>query len=134
MSKRDEDDELESTSEIITLRDPLSLTRIETPGHSVDCKHLQSFDLKIWFTLNVNSDQFICPVCNRYRSWSSLCFDEFYDKLLPQIPANIEKIQVFPDGKWEYVDTERRQSTSLPAYEITDSTIRSEVILKFLKF
>ena len=33
---------------------------------------------------------------------------------------NIEKIQVFPDGKWEYVDTERRQSTILHAYEITD--------------
>ena len=124
------DDELESTSEIISLRDPLSLIRIDKPGRSTDCKHLQFFDLKTYFTLNVNSQQFTCPVCNKPRPWSTLYCDQTYLAQLPQIPESVDKIEVFPDGTWKCVDdTERRKSVTNPAFEIRDSSIRAEVIL-----
>lgn len=115
------------------MRDPLSLGRIEKPGRSTDCKHLQCFDLKTYFTLNIKSEQFVCPVCNQHRKWSTLCFDEFYHGLLHQIPENVDKVEVFPDGTWKPVDDEkRRKPVTNPAFEInetnTDVNIREEVI------
>ena len=88
---------------------------------------MQFFDLTTWFTLHIHSEQFICPVCNRYRSWSSVYYDDFFAELLHKIPPNIEKIQIFPDRKWEIVHSEiRNPSTDLP-YTISDESIQDEV-------
>jgi hypothetical protein len=117
---------------MISLRDPLSLSRIKKPGRSTDCKHLQFFDLETYFTLNIKSEQFKCPVCNHRRPWSSVFCDQFYLGLLSEIPDSVDKIEVFPDGTWKCVDdNERRKSVTKPAFEIADTSTRVEVVYLF---
>ena len=100
LAKNSED--IAATSEIVSLKDSVSLCRIKNPGRSSACPHTQCFDLGVYFTLNEKKDMFKCPVCNQKRAWSTLVFDEFFKEILDTVTSeDDDKIQVEPDGKWE---------------------------------
>jgi E3 SUMO-protein ligase PIAS1 len=88
-------EDIAATSEIVSLKDYVSLCRIKNPGRSSACPHAQCFDLGVYFTLNQKAERFKCPVCNQERAWSTLVFDEFF-KEIPNSVTNDDK-----DGNWE---------------------------------
>jgi E3 SUMO-protein ligase PIAS1 len=111
LAKNSED--ISATSEIVSLKDSVSLCRIKNPGRSSACPHTQCFDLGVYFELNKNQDKFKCPVCNQERAWSTLVFDEFFKEILDAVSSeDDEKVQIEPDGKWEVFKKNSGSSTS----------------------
>eukprot|EP00172_Hildenbrandia_rubra_P001513 Plantae.Rhodophyta-Hildenbrandia_rubra.ctg2078.p1 GENE.Plantae.Rhodophyta-Hildenbrandia_rubra.ctg2078~~Plantae.Rhodophyta-Hildenbrandia_rubra.ctg2078.p1 ORF type:complete len:1120 (-),score=225.88 Plantae.Rhodophyta-Hildenbrandia_rubra.ctg2078:1264-4623(-) len=49
----------------VSLRCPLSLTRIDCPVKGKNCSHVQCFDLKTFLEFSRKSSKFECPVCNK---------------------------------------------------------------------
>ena len=61
-----EDDDFEIGEEIVSLKCPLTLTRINDPIKGFDCAHLQCFDRENYNALNANKAKWKCPVCDKY--------------------------------------------------------------------
>jgi SUMO ligase MMS21 Smc5/6 complex component len=57
--------EVEAVSEIISLLDPLTMSRIATPCRSIKCNHyLQAFDMTSFLEINQSFGNFKCPCCS----------------------------------------------------------------------
>jgi E3 SUMO-protein ligase PIAS1 len=52
-------------AETLTLKDPISMTRIELPCKSRYCLHTACFDAATFLTLNEQTPTWTCPICNR---------------------------------------------------------------------
>ena len=51
--------------ETLTLKDPISMTRIDLPCKSRYCHHTACFDANTFLTLNEQTPTWACPICNR---------------------------------------------------------------------
>src|SRR5436190_21807869 len=51
--------------ETLTLKDPISMTRIDLPSKSRYCQHTSCFDAATFLTLNEQTPTWQCPICNR---------------------------------------------------------------------
>lgn len=51
--------------ETLTLKDPLSMKRIDLPCKSRWCQHTSCFDAATFLTLNEQTPTWSCPICNR---------------------------------------------------------------------
>lgn len=51
--------------ETLTLKDPISMTRIALPCKSAYCHHFACFDALTFLTLNEQTPTWTCPICNR---------------------------------------------------------------------
>ena len=89
-----------------------------------------------FFTLNEKADQLVCPICNQIRSWSSLIFDGFFDDILKSAGEDVEKVQIWPDGKWEKVVEEkaRRESRRVSVSLDEDTPLMKEQVGCFYLF
>uniref|UniRef100_A0A5K3FBG5 SP-RING-type domain-containing protein n=1 Tax=Mesocestoides corti TaxID=53468 RepID=A0A5K3FBG5_MESCO len=91
----------------VTLLCPLTLTRIEVPVRSVNCDHLQCYDLASYLTINKQRPRWTCPVCSGPAPFRDLRRDDFFLQLLrDKSVGNAERLQVDADGHWRRaVDT-----------------------------
>ncbi|KAJ3032700.1 SUMO ligase siz1 [Rhizophlyctis rosea] len=71
----DADDDIEATSEEVSLKDKATLCRIDTPARSTHCHHVQCFDLSIFFSLMETYPTFECTACNKQVPWESIFVD-----------------------------------------------------------
>ena len=60
-----EDSDVVAGPETLTLKDPISMRRIELPCKSRFCGHTACFDVATFLTLNEQTPTWICPICNR---------------------------------------------------------------------
>lgn len=83
----DEDDIVVGSSKMM-LKDPvrirlgptvltaqLAYMRITLPIRSTKCPHVQCFDAYWWLESNVNTPQFLCPLCTKELKWDELFID-----------------------------------------------------------
>ena len=77
MAKNQNEDELLATSQIVSLRDAVSLQRIITPLKSRNCQHLQCFDGDTFLTMNAKKAVviWVCPKCSKAAPFDSLVYD-----------------------------------------------------------
>eukprot|EP01118_Nematostelium_gracile_P018386 TRINITY_DN8151_c0_g1_i1.p1 TRINITY_DN8151_c0_g1~~TRINITY_DN8151_c0_g1_i1.p1 ORF type:complete len:169 (+),score=14.56 TRINITY_DN8151_c0_g1_i1:59-565(+) len=94
------DDEIQMLSLRLSLRCPLTQSRLITPAKGKQCRHLQCFDLTAYLTMNRNNPSFECPVCQRSLPPSELLKDEFVHHLLQQLPKDLSDVDINPDGSW----------------------------------
>jgi E3 SUMO-protein ligase PIAS1 len=64
--------------ETLTLKDPISMTRIDLPCKSRYCGHTACFDAATFLTLNEQTPTWICPICNRAISTEEDLFLDGY--------------------------------------------------------
>ncbi|KAM7534697.1 hypothetical protein Aperf_G00000105858 [Anoplocephala perfoliata] len=82
-----------------SLNCPLTLSRIRIPVRSINCSHLQCFDLMSYLSASRIRPRWSCPVCSISTPFRDLRRDEFFEELLRN-PALSESalIQVDADG------------------------------------
>ena len=51
--------------ETLTLKDPISMTRVTLPSKGRHCQHTACFDAATFLTLNEQTPTWTCPICNR---------------------------------------------------------------------
>ncbi|SCW02841.1 LAFE_0F15456g1_1 [Lachancea fermentati] len=96
----DEDDDLVTTSTVMTLKCPISYCRMKYPAKSVHCRHLQCFDA-LWF---IQAQQQIptwqCPVCQKKIKIQDLAICEFVDNIIRNCDDEVEQVEISSDGSW----------------------------------
>ncbi|KAJ3046168.1 SUMO ligase siz1 [Rhizophlyctis rosea] len=94
------DDDIEATSEEVSLKDKATLCRITTPARSTTCHHVQCFDLEVFFSMMENYPTYECTACNRVIPWESIIVDGYFAEILAKAPEDVEKVEIQPDGTW----------------------------------
>ncbi|EEB05702.1 SUMO E3 ligase Pli1 [Schizosaccharomyces japonicus yFS275] len=119
--KRDNDDaDLIATSVDVSLKCPLSFTRISVPIRSIFCKHIQCFDALAFLQLNKQMPSWSCPVCNTTVRYYDLIIDGYLEDILANTPPNAESVTVDPEGKWTlnaFDDDDESSENETPAKE-----------------
>ncbi|SCU88801.1 LANO_0D03114g1_1 [Lachancea nothofagi CBS 11611] len=97
----DEDEDLVTTSTVMTLQCPISYCRMRYPSKSVHCRHLQCFDA-LWF---IESQQQIptwhCPVCQKALKVEDLAVCEFVEEIIKKCDEDVEQVEISRDGSWK---------------------------------
>jgi len=99
-----EDDDIVAGPQKMSLRCPLTFTRIATPCRSSKCVHPQCFDATSWFTMMEQTTTWLCPVCERTLDHKDLVMDGYFDEILQQTPESVEDVMVEADGQWHTSD------------------------------
>lgn len=109
MTKANADPDIAATSVRMSLKDPISTLRITLPVRSISCSHNQCFDGSMFMQLQEQAPQWACPVCSKSVSYENLCVDKYFEEILQQTPASVEKVDIEPDGQWHQIKEEDSQ-------------------------
>lgn len=98
-------DDVVELSRKISLRDPISFTRVSVAARGMLCAHLQCFDLVNYLRFNQSAADFRCLICSGFVPVEALVVDAFMQTVLNQLPVHddIDDITVFPDASWSPV-------------------------------
>ncbi|KAK5096655.1 E3 SUMO-protein ligase pli1 [Lithohypha guttulata] len=121
MQNRAKDDDIIATSSNMSLKDPVQMTRIETPCRSISCKHNECFDAAVFLALQEQAPTWTCPICNRPAAWETLVFDQFVQDILDNTSSDTEQVTIEPDGRWHLIKHEEPSYNKNPFVKHNDS-------------
>jgi len=76
MLSKAKDVDIEATSQVMSLKCPLSYMRLSLPCRGMGCKHVQCFDATSYLQLQEQGPQWLCPVCSNPARFEQLAVDE----------------------------------------------------------
>ncbi|KAI0554229.1 hypothetical protein F4679DRAFT_570615 [Xylaria curta] len=106
MNKKANDPDVIATSTVLSLKCPLSYTRIRTPVRSVLCNHISCFDGSSYLQLQEQGPQWLCPICNQSAPFENLAIDEYAKDILEKTEDSVEQVTIEPNGQWATQPTE----------------------------
>ena len=71
------DPDIVATSTVLSLKCPLSYSRINLPCRSTSCRHTQCFDATSYLQLQEQGPTWSCPICNTPAPFEILAVDEY---------------------------------------------------------
>jgi E3 SUMO-protein ligase PIAS1 len=77
MVSKAKDADIEATSQVMSLKCPLSYMRLGLPCRGMGCKHVQCFDATSYLQLQEQGPQWLCPVCSNPARFDQLAVDEY---------------------------------------------------------
>lgn len=117
------DDEVVATSSNMSLKDPVQMTRIETPCRSMACKHNECFDAAVYLALQEQAPTWTCPICSKPAPWDQLVFDQFFQDILNSTD-DVEQVTIEPNGEWhrvkEVADSQQSKSDNKQSQDDDD--------------
>lgn len=99
-AENEEEDDLVVSTSRVTLRDPLSYTRMKYPVQSLYCKHIQCFDGLIYLELQLQVPTWTCPICQEKIKVQDLAILEYFQDILDSVDQNTEQVEIGQDGSW----------------------------------
>ncbi|KAI1117125.1 hypothetical protein F5Y14DRAFT_404939 [Nemania sp. NC0429] len=99
ITKKANDPDVVTTSTTLSLKCPLSFTRLRTPCRGIRCNHIQCFDATSYLQLQEQGPQWICPICNLPATFENLAIDEYVRNILESTDS-VEQVKIEPDGQW----------------------------------
>ncbi|KAK5627728.1 hypothetical protein RRF57_003443 [Xylaria bambusicola] len=106
INKKANDPDVVATSTVLSLKCPLSYTRLSTPCRSVLCQHIQCFDATSYLQLQEQGPQWLCPICNQAAPFENLAVDDYVRDILENTVDATEQVTIEPDGQWSAQKTE----------------------------
>ncbi|KAL5382104.1 hypothetical protein DPSP01_006782 [Paraphaeosphaeria sporulosa] len=100
MRKKAEDPDIEVGDSVMSLKDPISTLKINTPCRSTLCTHNRCFDGESFLQLQEQAPTWTCPICNKIISFEALAVDEYVQDILKNVPRNTDQVKVKADGQW----------------------------------
>ncbi|KAJ3414731.1 SUMO ligase siz1, partial [Chytridiales sp. JEL 0842] len=97
------DDDVISTSELVSLKDPVTKTYITTPARGSKCLHVQCFDLESFLLLNETHPTWTCPTCSNIVAFKDIFVDGYFEELLRSAASDkrgVETVEIQTDGTW----------------------------------
>ncbi|KAF7348863.1 hypothetical protein MVEN_01406400 [Mycena venus] len=120
------DDDIIAGSLKMSLRCPLSFTRITTPSRSAKCTHSQCFDAGAWFAVMEQTTTWLCPVCENVLDWRELIVDGLFFEILSSTPDTVDDVLLDADGGWRAIDSSLSGSGSGKKLETYSSAKKLE--------
>lgn len=106
------DEDIVTTSSVMSLKCPLSFTRIRTPCRGIGCNHNQCFDATSYLQLQEQAPTWTCPVCNKSVSWDNLVLDLYVQDILNSTAKDTEQVTIEPNGQWSHQISSQTNGTS----------------------
>ncbi|KDN68394.1 putative MIZ/SP-RING zinc finger [Colletotrichum sublineola] len=100
ISKKAADTDIVTTSQVLSLKCPLSYMRLDVPCRSVNCSHIQCFDATSYLQLQEQGPQWLCPICNKSAPFEQLAVDEYVRDILANTSKSLDQVTIEPDGQW----------------------------------
>lgn len=111
-NKKDDDIIVSDENLELTLCDPVSLGRITIPVRSVECSHIQCFDLKTFLMISNNNQKMLkCPICNKKCDNMELMIDSLILSILGQTKE--DKVEMRSNGSWDIKKEEMKEEAVL---------------------
>ncbi|XVE64772.1 hypothetical protein DITRI_Ditri07aG0128700 [Diplodiscus trichospermus] len=85
----------------ISLKCPISRTRIKIPVKGHACKHLQCFDFNNYVDINSRRPAWRCPHCNQHLCYTDICVDQNMVKVLKEVAEDVSDVIISVDGSWK---------------------------------
>lgn len=76
LNSKANDPDVVATSQVLSLKCPLSYMRLDIPCRGISCTHIQCFDAGSYLQLQEQGPQWICPICNKSAPFEQLAVDE----------------------------------------------------------
>ncbi|KAH8724714.1 E3 SUMO-protein ligase PIAS1 [Phaeosphaeriaceae sp. PMI808] len=99
MMKKANDPDIEVGSSVMSLKDPISTLKINTPCRSTICTHNQCFDAESFLQLQEQAPTWTCPICNKTISYEGLAVDVYVEEILSKV-RNADQVTIQPNGEW----------------------------------
>lgn len=107
------------TSNILSLKCPLTMERVFEPARGVQCQHLQCFGFEAFvksnMSLNAFNNRWKCPICSLVVRPSDLCIDDYVDHVLATTPLEVDEVRVAADGSITTGGSHSRESDDVEA-------------------
>jgi hypothetical protein len=114
---------------MLTLVCPITHKRLINPARSLNCLHLESFELESFIKLNASSCRWQCPICKNEASISKLRVDKFLMKVLNECQA--DKVEISKDSKWVALDVNNNSTKAITKdfYDLTNENGNDTIYL-----
>ncbi|XP_024993343.1 E4 SUMO-protein ligase PIAL2 isoform X2 [Cynara cardunculus var. scolymus] len=109
----DSDNEIVEGPSRISLKCPISFSRIKIPVKGHSCKHLQCFDFNNYVGMNSRRPLWRCPHCSQSVCFTDIRIDQSMVKVLKEVGEDVSYVKISSDGSWEAV-TESNEHTIKP--------------------
>ncbi|XP_042480720.1 E4 SUMO-protein ligase PIAL2-like isoform X2 [Macadamia integrifolia] len=105
----------------ISLKCPISHTRIRTPVKGHLCKHHQCFDYDNFLEINSRRPSWRCIHCNRSVCYTDIRIDQNMVKVLEEVADGVSDVIISVDGSWKAAcegnDQEHQPHSGTLSYE-----------------
>lgn len=110
----DDGDEIFAGEEVITLNDPLLMSRIDVPVKGIECVHAQVFDLDVFLEYSATNHCWNCPICSKPLPANQLFIDSKVENILKQVKDDddIEKVKLNLNGTVTILDPMNEKETN----------------------
>lgn len=95
------DDEIQTASVDYSLRCPLGFMRMNWPGRSILCTHIQSFDLVYFLEVYLMKVERKCPICNARICLEDLMVDELFWNIVQNSSSEVESVRMNENAEWK---------------------------------
>ncbi|KAF5822839.1 putative chromatin regulator PHD family [Helianthus annuus] len=129
----DSDSDLEVVADNITvsLRCPMSGSRMKIAGRFKPCAHMGCFDLEVFVEMCQRSRKWQCPTCLKNYSLESVIIDPYFTRITSKMHScgdDVTEIEVKPDGSWRAKSEDDRKSLGeLGHWHLPDGTLCAPV-------
>ncbi|AES88651.1 putative chromatin regulator PHD family [Medicago truncatula] len=101
----DSDSDLEVVSDTfsISLRCPMSGSRMKIAGRFKPCIHMGCFDLDVFVEMNQRSRKWQCPICLKNYALENIIIDPYFNRITSMMincGEDVTEVEVKPDGSW----------------------------------
>ncbi|KAL5604692.1 hypothetical protein BROUX41_001957 [Berkeleyomyces rouxiae] len=119
LTKTLDDPDIEATSQVLSLKCPLSYSRLKLPCRGTACRHIQCFDAESYLLLQQQAPTWQCPICNKYTPYEQLAIDQYVLEILETTAMSLEQVTIEPTGEWG-VPALKLNNTSQPTAHAGD--------------
>lgn len=121
-----EDDDIVVSNASVTLRDPLSYTKMKYPVQSIYCKHTQCFDGMVFLQSQLQIPTWICPHCQIPININDLAISDYFLQILSSVEEDIDQVTLNDDGTWKVV-IPKEESPSKKEEKVNAKVIQEEI-------
>ncbi|KAL8204710.1 hypothetical protein R6Q57_010333 [Mikania cordata] len=125
----DSDSDLEVVADNISvsLRCPMSGSRMKIAGRFKPCVHMGCFDLEVFVEMNQRSRKWQCPICLKNYSLENVIIDPYFTRITSKMHncgEDVTEIEVKTDGSWRAKsDDDRKSLGDLGHWHLPDGTL-----------
>ncbi|KAJ4322298.1 E3 SUMO-protein ligase pli1 [Fusarium piperis] len=133
LNAKAQDPDVVATSQVLSLKCPLSYMRLSLPCRGLSCSHIQCFDATSYLQLQEQGPQWQCPICSKMAPFDQLAVDEYVKDILTRTSKSLESVTIEPDGEWHLKNSDESlglsngNSSYHDDYDDDDDVLISEV-------
>ena len=124
----DDSNELITSSTLISLKCPISITRMRYPVRSNNCRHIECFDALWYLESQKQIPVWTCPICRTTCKINDLVICELLCEIIEECEDSVNQIKLYNDGTWEEINETEGSVSSNDILTIKELKIQQDQI------